>query len=156
MRPHTFARQDRRERAPLPSAFPVERQLCAGNRGNPGNLQGTGMWQPRALAATRGAPARPRQLFSFQRLILPRPRLRSAMAQVIPVGALARVGLCWRQGTRRHTAEHDLALVVVGVRVARAPAVDVGHPERARLRVAREGVDLVAPMLVKAEVESTV
>ena len=81
MRPHTFARQDRRERAPLLSALPVGRQLCAGNRGNPGNLQGTGMWQPRALAAR----LRDRDSSSaFSVSFFPRPRLRSAMAQVIP------------------------------------------------------------------------
>ena len=32
----------------------MERQLCVGNRGNFGNLQGAGMWQPRD---SRGAPA---------------------------------------------------------------------------------------------------
>ena len=43
-----------RERAPLLSALPMERQLCAGNRDDLGNLQGAGMWQPRD---PRGAPA---------------------------------------------------------------------------------------------------
>ena len=43
-----------RERAPLLSALPMERQLCAGNRDDLGNLQGAGMWQPRD---SRGAPA---------------------------------------------------------------------------------------------------
>ena len=43
-----------RERAPLLSALPMERQLCAGNRDDLGNLQGARMWQPRD---SRGAPA---------------------------------------------------------------------------------------------------
>ncbi len=43
-----------RERAPLLSALPMERQLCAGNRDDLGNLLGAGMWQPRG---PRGAPA---------------------------------------------------------------------------------------------------
>ena len=42
-----------RERAPLLSALPMERQLCAGNRDDLGNLQGARMWQPRDY---RGAP----------------------------------------------------------------------------------------------------
>ena len=43
-----------RERAPLLSALPMERQLCAGNRDDLGNLQGAGMWQP---SDPRSAPA---------------------------------------------------------------------------------------------------
>ena len=52
-----------RERAPLLSALPMERQLCAGNRDDLGNLQGAGMWQPRdPRSAPAGAsPLRPSQ-----------------------------------------------------------------------------------------------
>ena len=71
-----------RERAPLLSALPMERQLCAGNRDDLGNLQGAGMWQPRdPRSAPAGAsPLRPsqhccrygpRQHCSFHRLLLP-------------------------------------------------------------------------------------
>ena len=45
------------------SALPMERQLCAGNRDDLGNLQGAGMWQPRdPRSAPAGAsPLRPSQ-----------------------------------------------------------------------------------------------
>ena len=50
-------------RAPLLSALPMERQLCAGNRDDLGNLQVAGMWQPRdPRSAPAGAsPLRPSQ-----------------------------------------------------------------------------------------------
>ena len=46
----------------------------------------------------------------------------------------------WLELALRHAAEHDLALVVIGVRVARTAAVDVRQTQCARLRVASEAV----------------
>ena len=47
-----------RERAPLLSALSMERQLCAGNRDDLGNLQGAGMGHLGALAARLREQAR--------------------------------------------------------------------------------------------------
>mmetsp|Transcript_58955 Transcript_58955/g.117126 ORF Transcript_58955/g.117126 Transcript_58955/m.117126 type:complete len:362 (-) Transcript_58955:4252-5337(-) len=64
------------------------------------------------------------------------------VAEVIPLSAVAGVRIRQRERTCCHPAEHDFALVVVRVRVARAAAVDVGHAHCTRCRIARECVDV--------------